>query len=154
MLIRTALFFLLAFPIFSAPLEIMYYDALGDYITERSFYLDVDVENTSLAELRVMLENERKSNWPMDDDLVIIGYGDNSMPQEFFAATRFTDYAIPLKDALAHQPTITPTGEWRIYFVSKRLSNYVRARKDHHWSSPFRFLALVGLQDLQFFGPY
>src|SRR5690606_3121281 len=95
----------------------------------------------------------RNTKVPMDSDLVIIGYGPKGYVQEFFAATASVHQEIPLAQALHREPEFRPDAKWYIYFVNRSYSHYVRAKEDHHWASPFRFLAQVGLQDLQYFGP-
>ena len=150
----TLLVILLSLPLFSEPAEIMYYNFFGDYLSERSFQIDVDIPNISLQEIHSILQSRRESKYPIDADLVIIGYGQRRYPEVFFAATSFINYEIPLNMALSHQPERVPDGKWYIYYIDRSLSGYVRARQDHHWSSPFRWLAQIGLQDLHYFGPF
>lgn len=144
----------LALPVFCEPAEIMYYNSFGEYLTERPYQIDMDIHNASLREILAVLKTKRNKNDTINSDLVLIGYGAKGTPQDFFAATKFVNYEIPLRNALEELPTLRPDAKWYIIFVDKSLSHYVRAREDHHWSSPFRWLAQIGLQDLHYFGPY
>ncbi len=146
------LIFLFAVPIFAEPVEIMYYDFFGDYLVENSYTIDITIQNASLKEIKEILAKKRNKNNDIDSDLVVIGYGPENTPSAYFAASNFTTNTAPLKAALANMPTRMPNAKWYVYYVNKGLSAYVRKREDHHWSSPFRWLANIGLQDLQYFG--
>lgn len=141
-------------PLFSEPAEIMYFNYFGDYLTEEPYEIDINVDDANLKEIQTILQKRRGTTSAMDTDLVVIGYGPQGEPSEFFAATSFVDYQIPLRMALSHLPTRKPNAKWYLYFINRSISPYVRARQDHHWSSPFRYLAQIGLQDLQYFGPF
>lgn len=148
------IFFFLSAHLMSEPATLMYYNSFGDYIVEDPYQVDIEVSDLSLKEIKTMLEKKRRANNAIDSDLVVIGYGDGGAPTDFFAATSFVNYEIPLKNALSHMPARMPNARWYIIYVDKYLSHHVRAKKDHHWASPFRWLAQIGLQDLQYFGPY
>lgn len=155
MIFRTVvLAVLVALPLCSEPAEIMYYNFFGEYLLENSHHIDIDVPHTNLGEIKSMLEKLRQGNLPIESDLVVIGYGPAGSPREFFAATAFTDYQVPLQQVLDHIPSRQPNAQWYFYFIDPSISRYVRERRAHHWSSPFSWLAQVGLQDLHYFGPY
>lgn len=149
----TALALCLALPLGAEPVEIMYYNFLGEYLIESPYQVDIEVPGSTLDDIQATLEKFRNSTYAMDSDLVVIGYGPEGSPSEFFAATPFVNYQIPLQNVLDHVPERIPNGKWYVYFINRSLSHYVRARQDHHWASPFRWLAQVGLQNLHYFGP-
>lgn len=142
----------LSLSLFSQPVEIMYYDFFGEYLKESSYEIDIQVENMSLAQIKAILANKRENQWPIESDLAIIGYGPNGYPNEFFAAFDYVNNQSPLKEALPYLPTRVLGSKWYIYFVNKNISNTVRKQKDHHWASPLRWLAQIGLQDLRYIG--
>jgi hypothetical protein len=148
----TVLALWLALPLFSEPVQVMYYNSFGDYVLENVHQIDIDIQNTSLQQIRSTLQRFRGGT-AMDADLVLIGYGAQSAPTNFFAATAYVDYQIPLGVAISQMPERIPDGQWYIFYIDESLSHHVRARKDHHWASPFRWLAQIGLQNLHYFGP-
>lgn len=152
----TLLYFLLPLHLFATPVELMYYDSFGDYISESTYEKNVDMANMSLAQLKALLEEARRAHGsshikPLEANLVIIGYGIDGNPEEFFAASPNVDNAAQISKILVKWPDHQVSAKWRVYFIDKYLSGYVTARKDHHWASPFRWLAQIGLQDLQYF---
>jgi hypothetical protein len=142
---------ILSLPLCSENLEIMYYNFVGDYLVERSYQVDINVLNASLKEIKFLLEALRHDEEINNADLVIIGYGPKGYADEFFAATYSINDEVPLRIMLKHVPTYDADSKWYIYYIDKSLSPYIRARYDHHESSPFRWLAHVGMQDLSYF---
>jgi len=130
----------------------MYYDFFGEFLRESPHDLNVDIENMTLAQLKTLLLNIRDSKEKIESDLAIIGYGPNRAPTEFFAAFNNINDQTLVKQALAYLPIRAPNSRWYIYFINDRISYIVRDKKDHHWASAYRWLAQIGLQDLNYTG--
>lgn len=148
-------FSLLSMSLSAERVELMYYNFFGDYLIEDAYDFDIDIANATLVSMKALLQKERFLQDKRDDliesDLVIIGYGCNGTPDEFFAASTNSDSGKKLSEVLQSLPNRLENGKWRIYFIDPNISHYVKARKDHHWASPFRWLALIGMKDLRYF---
>lgn len=157
-------FLLLALPSLAERASITYYNYSGEYFTDKYFEIDIDVDTDSLDSVLTQLNKLRKSDEPhcafcasykldnhIKSDLVIIGYGQKGVAGEFFAATADINNNMPLAQAIKNLPERYDGAMWRIYFVASDISHYVRDRKDLHWASPFRFLAAIGFNDLEYF---
>lgn len=142
----------LSLTLFSQPAQIMYYNAFGDYITEKPYQIEIN-QDTSLSEMLFTLKKLRKNN-NVESNLVVIGYGEDSHPNNFFAATKNINYQLPLFYLLqSNMPIESKNKKWYIYFINSSLSHYVCAKEAHHWSSAFYWLSLIGLQNLINLGP-
>lgn len=142
----------LSLGLLSQPAKIMYYNAFGDYFTEKSYKIEID-EKTSLQDILSSLKELRKND-NIQSNLVIIGYGENSEAHNFFAASKNINDQTPIFSLLKfNMPILNKNKKWYIYFINPSLSNYVCAKKEHHWSSAFYPLSLIGLQNLINIGP-
>ena len=142
----------LSLGLLSQPAKIMYYNAFGDYITEKPYQIEID-EKTSLQDILLSLKELRKND-NIQSNLVIIGYGENSEASNFFAASKNINYQIPIFSLLkSNMPILNKNKKWYIYFINSSLSYYVCAKEAHHWSSAFYWLSLIGLQNLINIGP-
>lgn len=142
----------LSLKLLSQPANIMYYNAFGDYITEKSYQIEID-ETTSLQDILLSLKKLRKND-NIQSNLAIIGYGEDSDASNFFAASKNINYQIPIFSLLQPKmPIPSENKKWYVYFINSSLSNYVCAKKAHHWSSVFYWLSLIGLQNLINIGP-
>jgi hypothetical protein len=117
-----SLMLLLSSSLFCEPVEIMYYHFFGDYLIENPYQIDVDIENMNLAQIKTILSNMRDNHWPIESDLAIVGYGQESSPKEFFAAFNSINDQTLFKQAFSSLPVPALGSRWYIYFVNDRIS--------------------------------
>jgi hypothetical protein len=132
----------------SEPAVVTYLDYFGDYLIHEPYSINFDPATTTVTALKA--EITTRLGGDINSTLVLVGYGEHGISEDFFAASHNTNGNIPLAQAFA-QPSRERHKKWYFYFVDKSIAHYVTDRKSHHGSSPFLLLAEVGLRDLIWF---
>lgn len=162
-LLIASLSLVLSMHAFSEPANVLYYDFFGDFLNEKSYDLDIDVDRHSIKDIKEMLAAKRAEDprcacfickaheKGIDANLVIIGYGKKGQARDFFAATKDINESTPLAQALGTLPVRKNGQAWRIFFINREISKYVTENLEVHWASPFSALAEIRKQDLKYF---
>lgn len=156
-----ALFYLAIFlnvqTAFCEPAQTMLLSYFGDYLDEDEYSLEIDVNTDSVAKILEKLNvlRDNRHNYQCDkkqSDLVIIGYGNNTRPEHFFAATKNIYDTKPLAKAIKSMPNRQEDGVWYVYFVSKYLSHLVLKPNPSKIFDYPGWLTKIGLRPLEYFG--
>lgn len=139
--------YLISLPMFADQAEINYLDFFYDYVIHESYRVAIDPAVDSLASLKAVV-NERLGG-EITSNFSLVGYGSEGAVEDFFAASRNTDSDIPLARVFSAPDNSNKT--WFIYFIDKSLNHYITDKKPLQPSSPFAFLAAVGMRSLIYF---
>lgn len=146
----------------AVPAKLLYYKFFGDYLSEKTYQVEVNLEQDSIRDLKALLQNKRThepgcscdictaTDKGIDSNLVIVGYGEG-YPEDFFMATENLDQSTPLENIIGAMPKEEQAKTWHIYFIDRELSTYVTEKKTVHPTCPFKSLSEIGQQKLRFF---
>lgn len=154
--------FLFSLNSYAVPARIMYFQMVGEYVSEKPYEVDVDFAKDSIKTIKNRLISERVNNphfhsddsncsEEIDSNLVVIAYG-GAAASNYFAATKNVNHESSLQEVLQSMtPPVQDEKMWYFVFIAKSLSHYVTSETRLEWFSPLSKLATIGHRKLKYF---
>lgn len=132
--------------VYSEPVEIRLVDYFGEYRSDRSLEMELDINNISLAQLSEKVKQLKPAIGQACPGAVAIAYGDSVNIDSFIVNTTVLDSKENIPQLMGKlMPIEQSGGKWYFYFFQKPFHQYLYENKKHHWSSPFNWIIYLGM---------